>query len=149
MHDIIEKGLEDYLAGSRNREFVSHLADCQSCRKDVEGIQEVSSLLTLFRTEEHVEPSLGFEARLMRNIREQRAHSFWNIFNVEPAFTRKIAFGALLSLAILGSYLATENGDSMAVADHTPEAVMANHDPSQSDDQRLDGMLVTLATYHQ
>jgi anti-sigma factor RsiW len=149
MHPEVETGLEDYLSGSAGPEFESHLAQCASCREETRRIEQISSLLRPLRTDDAMEPPLGFGARVMQNVREQESRSIWSVFRVDPDFARKLAFGSLLSLAILGSYLVTQPGDSAAQADHTPEAVIASHDVSAAADQHLDGMLFTLATYHQ
>ena len=87
----------------------------------------------------------------MRNIQERRRRSFWGILTADPAFTQKLALASILSLAVLGGYFATQGGDAIAKAEHTPEAVMASHDtsPAASEQQHIDGMLMTLATYHQ
>jgi hypothetical protein len=151
MHDVIERGVEDYLAGTASREFESHLAQCTRCREELDGIRHVSGLLSALRSEEAPEPPLGFAARLVGSIADQKRRSIWSAFAIESAFTRKIAFASLLSLAILGSYLASQSSDNMAPGDHTPEAVMASHDVSlpSDDPQKVDGMFLTLATYHQ
>lgn len=158
MHDVIERGVEDYLAGSASREFETHLAQCARCREELRGIERYSGMLGVLRAgvneggliNDAPEPSPGFARRVMAGIEQEKSRSFWAAFSIDPAFTRRIAFASLLSLAILGSYLATQSSDSMAVADHTPEAVLASHDVSapSDDPQKMDGMLVTLATYH-
>jgi hypothetical protein len=149
MHDVFERGVEDYLAGSASREFESHLAQCASCREELDGFVRVAGMLGALRAVDGPGPSLGFSNRVMVGIHEQKGRSFWGAFTIDPSFARKIAFASLLSLAILGSYLATQSADSMALADHTPEAVLASHDVSapSDDPQKMDGMLVTLATY--
>jgi len=154
MHPIIENGLEEYLEGRANREFDTHLAACLSCREQVAAFQRVSGMvkgtLSCLPSEAPAEPLLGFQARVMRNVAQQKSGSVWGLFTIDPAFARKLAFGSLLSLAALGGYLFTGTEDSMEKADHTPEAVMASHDTNSPDQQQhLDGMLLTLATYHQ
>lgn len=151
MHDVIERGVEDYLAGSANREFEAHLAQCARCREEVAGVERVSGLLGVLRAEDAPAPPLGFASRVMGAVAEQKRGSFWSAFAVDPRFTRKIAFASLLSLAILGSYLASQGSDNMALADQTPEAVMASHDVSLPSDnpEQMGGMFYTLATYHQ
>ena len=149
MHDVVEKGLEDHLAGVLNREFDSHLAQCSRCREEVEGMKQVSSLLASLRTDSEIAPPLGFSARLLHNIDEQKTRSIWSVFTVDPGFIRKLAVASLLGLFAFGGYLATQQDDSLA--HHTPEAVMASHDPGAAPDdpQHMNGMLMTLATYHQ
>lgn len=150
MHGVIEEGLEDYLRGSANREVLSHLANCEGCRKEVGQIEELSALFGALRNEIDIAPSLGFSQRVMRRVQEDKGRSFWNVFSVDPGFARKIALASLLSLAALGSYLATAPADSSMVPGGAPEAVLASHDVNSPDvQQHQDGMLVTLATYHQ
>jgi hypothetical protein len=150
MHPIIENGLEDYLGGHPNREFEVHVAQCLSCQKEIAAIQRTSGMLSSFKSDAPPSPPLGFQTRVMRRVADQKASSIWGVFTMDPGFARKLAFGSLLSLAALGGYLFTATEDSMAQADHTPEAVMASHDASSPDQQQhLDGMFLTLATYHQ
>jgi len=151
MHKIIEQGLEDHLAGAVDREFDTHLAQCSPCREEVEGMKQVSSLLASLRADSEMAPPLGFSSRLMRSIEERQSRSIWSVFTVDPGFIRKLALASLLGLAAFGSYLATQQDDALAATRHTPEAVMASHDPSAAPDdpQHMNGMLMTLATYHQ
>jgi hypothetical protein len=151
MHDIVEKGLEDHLAGSVNRDFDSHLAQCAPCREEVDGMKRVSGFLALLRADSELAPPLGFSSRLLKNVRERRERSVWSIFTLDPGFIRKLAVASLLGLAAFGSYLASQPDESLALIRHTPEAVMASHDPSAAPDdpQHMNGMLMTLATYHE
>ena len=150
MHPIIENGLEDYLDGQSSREFDAHLAACVPCQQQVSAVQRVSGMLTGLRSAQPPSPPLGFQARVMRNVAERKASSIWGVFTIDPGFARKLAFGSLLGLAAFGGYLFTATEDSMAQADHSPEAVMASHDTNSPDQQQhMDGMLLTLATYRQ
>jgi anti-sigma factor RsiW len=151
MHNIVELGLEDHLAGSVNREFDSHLAQCAQCRAEVEGMKQVSSLLGSLRADSELAPPLGFSSRLLRNIQDRQKRSIWSIFTIDPGFIRKLAVASLLGLVAFGSYLASQTDESLAPMRHTPEAVMASHDPSAAPDdpQHMNGMLMTLATYHE
>jgi hypothetical protein len=134
-----------------NREFDSHLAQCAPCREEVEGMKQVSSLLASLRADSELAPPLGFSSRLLKNIEDRRSRSIWSLFTLDPGFIRKLAVASLLGLAAFGSYLATQPDDSLALARHTPEAVMASHDPTAAPDdpQHMNGMLMTLATYHE
>ena len=151
MHRIVEQELEDYLSGHAGREFTAHLAACEDCRTEVAEFQKLSGYLGELRTAEPLQVPLGFSNRLMRTIESQKPRSFWTIFTVDPGFTRKLALASLLCLAACGGYLATQPVDSVALTDHTPEAVMASHDISApaNDPQHMNGMLVTLASYRQ
>ena len=151
MHDIIEKRLEDYLAGVVNREVDSHLAECSRCRQEVAGMEQVSGMLASLRSESEPAVPLGFSARVLRGLEARQSRSIWSLFTIDPGFIRKLAMASLLGLAAFGSYLASQQDDTLALARHTPEAVMASHDPAAAPDdpQHMNGMLMTLATYHQ
>ncbi len=149
MHREIQIGLEDYLDGRADRSFQNHLAGCAGCREEVSRMQSVSGTLAGLKSSDVIEPSLGFHARVMRQVVEKQGSSFWGALSLDPGFARKLAFGSLLGLATLGAYLFTGVEDPMALVDHTPEAVMASHDSSVDQQQHLNGMLVTLANYHQ
>lgn len=150
MHDIIEGGLEDYLDGSASREFESHLAQCRECAKEVTRMRDLAGGVRALRIDTPTEPPLGFSARVMRGVQQQQGRNFWNVFRIDASLVQRAAFASLLGLAVFGSYLATSPGDSMAAGDHTPEAVIASHDVTATDPQQhINGMLVTLATYHQ
>jgi hypothetical protein len=150
MHDIVEREFEDHLVGMASREFTAHLAVCGECREEVEGMTQVSSLLGSLRSDAPMDPTLGFSSRVLRNVAERKNRSVWGLFAVDPAFTRRLALASLLGLAVFSGYLATQD-DGAVPARHTPEAVMASHDPSLPPDNpdHMNGMLMTLATYHQ
>jgi anti-sigma factor RsiW len=151
MHRIVEQELENYLSGRVGRELASHLSSCEECRVEVAEMQTLSGLFGDLRAAEPVAVPLGFSNRVMLNVKERKSKTFWGIFAVDPGFTRKLALASLLCLAACGGYLATQPVDSVAPSDHTPEAVMASHDATapSDDPQHMDGMLVTLASYHQ
>ncbi len=151
MHEIVQEGLEDYLSGRASREFEAHLGTCVNCRAEVAELSAVSGFLGELRPVDPITVPLGFSNRLMRTIDGQKSKGFWSIFALDPGFTRKLALASLLGLVLFGSYLATEQGDAMAPSDHTPEAVMAGHDVSNASDdaQHINGMAITLASYHQ
>ncbi len=153
MHPVIVESLEEYLSGnllpSRLREFEAHLTTCQACREEVRGMQEVSSLMGVFRPAELIAPSPGFVARVMRQVgTEQPVVSFWSLFSLDTGFARRVVFASLMTLAVLGSYLVTRE-TSYTPAAPTPEAVMAIEQAPANAPQGNDRdmMLVTLTSY--
>jgi hypothetical protein len=113
-------------------------------------MQEVSQLFVSLRSEETVDPSAGFYAGVMRQVRaEPRATpSFAGLFGLDFAFGRRVAFASLLTLAILGSYLVTR--ETAISVGSSPERVMAQQNaPSFDSAAPQDNMLVTLTAYEQ
>jgi len=150
MHSVVMEHLEEYLAGALNpaaqREIEAHLNTCESCREEVQGMQEVGQLFRSLQTEpeEAPTPSLGFYARVLQTARSQSAPGFASLFALDFAFGRRLVFASLLTLAVLGSYLVSRETDYNAGP--SPEAVMAqdNSSPAAADRDR---MLVTLTSY--
>jgi anti-sigma factor RsiW len=149
MHKVIEDGLEDYLGGQVRRDFQAHLQQCVECRTEVQQFEELSGLFKELRVEEPVQPAPGFYFRVSQNIEAQRRPSIWSIFSLDAAFGRRVAFGSLMTLAIVGSFLVTRETGFEPQNLNSPEAVMASHDvsvPHESSADR-DRMLATLASY--
>jgi hypothetical protein len=149
MHKVIEDGLEDYLGGQVRRDFQAHLQQCVECRTEVQQFEELSGLFKDLRVEEPVQPSPGFYFRVSQNIEAQRQPSIWSIFSLDAAFGRRVAFGSLMTLALVGSFLISRETGFDDRSSKSPEAVMAAHDvsiPHETSADR-DRMLVTLASY--
>jgi len=149
MHKIIEEGLEDYLGGQVRRDFQAHLDQCGECRTEVQQFEDLSGLFQELRVAEPVQPAPGFYFRLSQNIEAQRRPSIWNIFSLDAAFGRRVAFGSLLTLAIVGSFLVSRETGFEPPNPNNPESVMASHDVSVPHESSVDRdrMLVTLASY--
>ncbi len=145
MHAVIIEDLEEYLAGtlppSAERRIQAHLETCGECRQEIQGMQEVTDMFASLKSPEPVKPSAGFVARVMPDVGDRPAPSFWNPF-VDFAFGRRVAFASLLTLAVLGTVLVSREA-AYAPDPVSPEAVMATDQASPSPD----GMLVTLASY--
>jgi anti-sigma factor RsiW len=150
MHDVIARGLEDYLRGSASRDVEAHLSECERCREEVSRMGEISALFETLHAETAIEPSLGFSQRVMRRVQEEKSRRVWSIFTVEAGFARKLALASLLSLIALGGFLASDPVETPAMGVNTPEAEIRTHDVSSTSPQEhQNGMLVTLATYHE
>jgi len=145
MHAVIIDDLEEYLSGSLppsalNR-FQAHLETCGACRWEVEEIGNVTGLFAALKPVENPEPPPEFVARLMQNVANRPAPSFWSPFG-DFAFERRVVFATLLTLGVLGTVLVSRES-SYAPAPPTPEAVMAGNAGTTNVDQ----MLATLANY--
>lgn len=151
MHPVIEKGLEDYVAGTllpaNRREFDAHLESCQECRQEIREMMDISEMFQSLRTEETVAPSPAFTARVMAGIRERRPASLWGMF-FDPDFGRRVVFASLVTLAVLGSYLVSRE-TQYTVGPASPDVIMAEQSaPGQNHTGNdRDMMLVTLTSY--
>jgi anti-sigma factor RsiW len=144
MHQAIVESLEEYLSGdltpAAQRDFDAHLATCAECRRDVNGMLEISGLFETLQPVREMAPPPGFCARVMQQVGSGQTPSFWSLFSLDAAFGRRVVFASLLTLAIFGSYLVSRE-TGYAPGPSTPEAVMAEQNTNR------DAMLVTLASY--
>jgi anti-sigma factor RsiW len=144
MHQAIVESLEEYLAGvltpMAQRDFDAHLENCEECRQEVNGMLDISGLFQSLHPAEEIVPPAGFCARVMQQVSNSQAPSFWSLFSLDASFGRRVVFASLLTLAIFGSFLVSRE-TGYAPGPSTPEAVMAEHNTNR------DAMLVTLASY--
>jgi len=151
MHAVVMENLEEYLSDGlgpvAQRDIEAHLSICGMCREELAGLQEVSQLVAGLQTGEALEPAPGFYARVMGQVGGRKsAPSFAGFFALDFAFGRRLAFASLVTLAILGSYLVSNEAEYATGL--SPEAVMAQQDSPAFDSARAqDNMLVTLTTY--
>jgi anti-sigma factor RsiW len=142
MHQVIVDGLENYFSGTATREFQAHLKSCVECRAEVLQMHEISRLFDDFRPVEEIAPGPGFSARVVAQAGVRRQVSWWSVFSLEPAFTRGIAFASLVLLAVMGTYLASQEVQYPVAG--APEYVMGDQSAPPTDRDR---MLVTLTSY--
>jgi anti-sigma factor RsiW len=151
MHAVVMDGLEEYLSGTLKpavqRDIEAHLSNCESCRREVAGMQQVSQWFGAFRVGKDLAPAPGFYARVMRQVGHRQAvPSFAGFFALDFAFGRRLVFASLLTLAALGSYLVSH--ESEYPTGLSPEAVMAQQDSPAYDNARAqENMLATMTTY--
>jgi len=150
MHAVVMESLEDYLAGSlepsERRTIEAHLSNCDRCREEVRGMQEVSLLFGSLQTGESVKPSPAFFAGILEKtgVATKPAPTFATFFDL--AFGRRLVFASLLTLALTGSYLVTRESDAGTAM--SPAAIMAQQDaPGFDSGAARDNMLVTLTAY--
>jgi predicted anti-sigma-YlaC factor YlaD len=154
MHQIIQDGLEDFLAGSADREsrqrIDRHLEECAGCRQEVEAMKEMSDLFATLQSPDPPVPSPGFYARVSSLIEKQQPESFWGAL-FAPVFGRRLALASLLVLATLGTVLMSRETEYLAGP--SPEMVLA----VERDDAAMpsgpvmdrDQMLFTLVSHKQ
>lgn len=151
MHAVVMQNLEEFLSGTLNpaahREIQDHLDGCEACRSEVRSMQEVSQCFASLRTDEPVTPPVGFYARILQQLDQQKAApALANLFGLDLAFGRRLVFACLLMLAVLGSYLVSH--ETGYPAGPSPEAIMAQQEsPAFDSAPAPDNMLVTLTAY--
>ncbi len=117
MHHVVQEGLEDFLAGTSDRQSLvrieAHLKECAECRQEVELMREMSGLFSCFRSPDPSVPAPGFYARVNNLIEQQQSGSFWAGF-LEPVFGKRVALASLLLLAAFGTVLMSRETEEYA-----------------------------------
>jgi hypothetical protein len=101
----------------------------------------------VLKAEEELAPAPGFYARVMRQVGDRHAvPSFAGFFALDFAFGRRLVFASLLTLAVLGSFLVSYEGEYPTGL--SPETVMAQQDSPAYDNARAqENMLATMTAY--
>jgi anti-sigma factor RsiW len=151
MHAVIQDGLEDYLGGHTRRDFQAHLDQCAECRGEVREFRALSGLFREMRETGPTAPEPGFYYRLTENLETQKRPSFWSLFSLDGVFGRRIAFGSLMAMTVLGGILISQETSDIGVPAVPAATVMASHDFAASHESGADRdrMMVTLASYRQ
>jgi predicted anti-sigma-YlaC factor YlaD len=155
MHQTIQDGLEDYLAGAADTldrvRIESHLRECAECRREVAAMREMSELFSSLRSPDPPAPAPGFYARVSNLIEKQQPRSFWT--SLEPVFGRRLALASLLLMATLGTLLMTRETEEYT-GGPSPETILAVERDAPLVDSgppllNRDQMLITLASHKQ
>jgi len=127
MHQTIQDGLEDFLAGTAAKvervRIESHLRECAECRQEIETMREMSELFVSLRSPDPPVPSPSFYASVNNLIEMQQPKSLWEVF-LEPVFGKRLALASLLVLATLGTVLMSRETEEYAGAP-SPEMILA------------------------
>jgi anti-sigma factor RsiW len=151
MHAVTMENLEEYLAGTLEpaqlREIEAHLTTCGTCREEVRGMQEVTSLFgTLRDGSEAWEIAPAFAAKVMEQVRQSKpAPGFASFFGLDLAFGRRLVFASLLMLAVAGGFLVTR--EAQYPGGSSPEAILAQQNSPGFDANGANNMLATLTGY--
>ena len=156
MHALIKERLEEYLRGTGEQAdlaaFRAHLASCEDCSVEIEGMQSQVRLLQLLRLPEETEPGAGFYARVMERIDAQRRASPFYAF-LDLHLAHRLIFASLTVVIALGSYLVyTERAPSFR--ESGPVAVLASRTAERDlvgthQEQDRETVLVALASYEE
>ena len=173
MHREIRHHIEDVLtglqAGSRDtlKDAREHLAQCDECRTEVQGMQEQTALIRELRVPDDFAADLrpGFYARVMERIEAEGPISIWNLF-IESAFGRRIAVASLALALLIGVYVVTAERSvedstialesqqatieqTMVAGEDAPAREITRVDQSQTDESSQDAVLANLVTYRE
>lgn len=176
MHREIRDHIEDVLAGpppgSRpsgdpRQDTRDHLAQCDECRTEVQGMQGQTALIRGLQAPADFAADLrpGFYARVMERIEAEGPISIWNLF-IESAFGRRIAVASLALALLVGVYVVTSErsaeesmialGSQQLTAEQTivagedaPAREIMQVDQSQTDQSSQDAVLANLVTYRE
>jgi len=165
MHREIRDHIEDVLTGAPHAP--KHLAQCDECRSEVQGMQEQTALLRDLRAPEDFAADLrpGFYARVMERIEAEGPISIWNLF-IESAFGRRIAVASVALALLIGIYLVTSErsaedstialesqqvtpGQILVAGEDAPAREITRVDQSQTDQSSEDAVLANLVTYRE
>ena len=139
MKQFVRERLEDYLSGTlsaqQEAELESHLQEHPEDAAELALYGESSGLFENLRAPEGVEPAGDFYAHVMQRVEEQRAVTFWMFF-LQPAFARRLVFGGLMWLALLGGYVVTFDSIGGTSTVHVAER-MLSEPPSPEFNVRL------------
>jgi hypothetical protein len=161
MHREIRDHIENVLAGSEPE----HLAGCEECRSEVQGMQEHTALLRTLRAPDSFvgEPRAGFYARVMERIEAEGPVSIWNLF-IESAFGRRIAVASMALAILLGVYLVTSERSAedpmvavqqvqlqplVVVGEDGPARIITQMDQSPAGQSSEDAVLADLVSYQE
>ena len=168
MHREIRDHIEDVLRGGDTLKHArEHLAQCDECRTEVQGMQEQTALIRELRAPAEFTADLrpGFYARVMERIEAEGPISIWNLF-IESAFGRRIAVASLALALLIGVYVVTSErsaDDSMlalgsqqltteqtiVAGEDAPAREITQVDQSQTDQSSEDAVLANLVTYRE
>ncbi len=141
MREFVRDQLEDCLSGAlpsqEQAKLEAFLKENPAEAKELALFEESDQLLKALRLpqDEILEPEPTFYARLMQQIESEREIPFWEVF-LQPAFGRRLAFGSLMWLALLGGYVATFGGPAADATQHIAERLFTEP-PSADYELRL------------
>ena len=157
MDSFLRDILEDYLSGNLSRarkaQLEAHLARHSEAAERLEEFRRTSLLLAELRAPKDAEPEAGVYARVLQCIERQRDEPFWMFF-LQPVFVRRLAFGSLMWLALVGSYVVSFSNPSEEIGRRLAEAVLTEQPASDyyrvrlgnNLEQNRDSMLAVVMT---
>ena len=131
LRDILEDYLSGNLSRTRKADLEAHLARHPESAEQLEQFRLTSSWLVELRAPEGEPqgPEPGFYARVLQRIDRDQVEPFWAFF-LQPMFVRRLAFGSLVWLALVGSYVVSFSNPSEEIGRRLAEAVLTDQPAS-------------------
>jgi anti-sigma factor RsiW len=155
LRDILEDYLSGNLSRTRKADLEAHLARHPEAAEQLELFRRTSSWLVELRAPEGEpqSPEPGFYARVLQCIDREQVEPFWAFF-LQPMFVRRLAFGSLVWLALVGSYVVSFSNPSEELGRRLAEAVLTDQPASDyyrvrlgnNLEQNRDSMLAVVVT---
>jgi anti-sigma factor RsiW len=155
LRDILEDYLSGNLSRTRKADLEAHLARHPEAAEQLELFRRTSSWLVELRAPEGEpqSPEPGFYARVLQRIDREQVEPFWAFF-LQPMFVRRLAFGSLVWLALVGSYVVSFSNPSEELGRRLAEAVLTDQPASDyyrvrlgnNLEQNRDSMLAVVVT---
>jgi anti-sigma factor RsiW len=131
LSDILEDYLSGTLSRTRKADLEAHLAKHPEAAEQLEQFRSTSLMLTELRAPEGEPqgPEAGFYARVLQCIDQQHEEPFWAFF-LQPLFVRRLAFGSLMWLALVGFYVSSFSNPSEEIGRRLAGAVLTEQPAS-------------------
>src|SRR5579862_2643778 len=103
MHAVMIDSLEEYLAGTLEpaalRKVEAHLESCPMCGEELRSMQDVSRMFGTLRSQESLQPSPRFYARVMECAgQRQKAASLGSILGFDLLLARRLVFASVFTI---------------------------------------------------
>jgi len=155
MHEPVKGRLEEYLDGEGPYPDVeAHLSNCETCRKELDGMLALRRDLRVLRPSKVVEPPANFYSAVLNRIESQGRPSAWALF-AESLFARRLAYASTAFIVLLGTFLVSSATDpAQSVAASAPTVILAGDiddtpPPIEVQPEGRGVVLVNLASYQQ
>lgn len=156
VQDRLEQILDGSLPEAEQAQVQAVLDNDSNTARELKELEETAELFVGAR--EATRESASFEmdpaffARVMQSVDEERRAPFWVAF-LEPLFVKRLAFGALVWMAMLGSYVAMYDDPDFGRSQHMANIFVSGeptdyhvHFGNNVNDNR-NSMMVVLAAY--
>jgi predicted anti-sigma-YlaC factor YlaD len=126
MHEPVIGHLEEYLDGDGPFPDVeAHLSNCETCRKELDGMRALRRGMEMLRAPTGIEPSVSFYAAVMNRIETQARPSVWALF-ADSLFAQRLTYASAAFIILLGTFLVSSATDpAQSVAASTPAVILA------------------------